>query len=45
MPNYEAMYYALFNSLSDVIDILQKAQREAEQLFIEDADEANEETE
>ncbi len=36
MPNYETMYYALFNSLTDAIEILQKAQQEGEQLFIEE---------
>ncbi|MEM5768978.1 MAG: hypothetical protein AAGU32_11925 [Bacillota bacterium] len=36
MPNYKTMYYALFNSLTEVMEILQKAQQEGERLFIEE---------
>ena len=34
MPDYEKLYYFLFNEISDVIARLQDAQRKAEQLYI-----------
>lgn len=43
MPNYKTMYYALFNSLTEVMEILQKAQQEGERLFIEEAKSAKKE--
>ena len=33
--DYRAMYYRLFNRVSDAIEILQKAQQEGEDAFIE----------
>ncbi len=34
MPDYKAMYFKLFNSVTDAIDILQKAQLEAENAYM-----------
>lgn len=34
LPDYEKMYYTLFNSITDVIEILKKAQSEAEQYYL-----------
>ena len=34
MPDYEKLYYLLFNEISDVIARVQEAQRKAEQLYI-----------
>ena len=34
MPDYAAMYKLLFNSQTDAIAILQKAQQDAEEMFI-----------
>lgn len=34
MADFEAMYYALFNRVSDVIEDLQKIQQDTEELFI-----------
>jgi hypothetical protein len=34
MPDYEKLYYLLFNEISDVIARLQEVQREAERLYI-----------
>ena len=44
MSNYKTMYYALFNSLTEVMEILQKAQQEGERLFIEEAGRAKKES-
>jgi hypothetical protein len=38
MPNYQAMYQTLFKSQSKAIDILQKAQQETEEMYIEAED-------
>ena len=35
MPDYKTMYYSLFNSITDVIEILKQAQIQSEQFFIE----------
>jgi len=35
MPDYEQMYKALFNNVTDVIEALKKAQQDAEDLYIE----------
>lgn len=34
MPEYKSMYLKLFNAITDAINILQKAQTEAEEIFI-----------
>lgn len=34
MPDYQKMYLDLFNSVTDVIEILQKAQQDAEESYI-----------
>ena len=34
MADYQSMYRKLFNSITDAVNILQKAQAEAEELFI-----------
>jgi len=35
MQDYKAMYFNLFHKITDVIEILQKAQQEAEKIYIE----------
>lgn len=34
MPDYKAMYYALFHKITEVIEQLQKIQLQAEELYI-----------
>ena len=34
MPDYEQMYYYLFNHLSKAIEILQNCQQECEELYM-----------
>ena len=34
MPNYAKMYKKLFNAQTDAIDILQKAQQQAEEISL-----------
>ena len=34
MPNYKKMYYDLFNSVTDTIEALKKAQQKAEEEYI-----------
>ena len=38
MPDYKAMYFKLFNKVTDAIDILQKAQIEGEDDYITNTD-------
>lgn len=38
MPDYRSMYYQLFNRVTDAINILQAAQRDGEEAFIESRD-------
>ncbi len=38
MPDYKAMYYALFHKISEVIEQLQKIQLQAEELYISQSD-------
>ena len=35
MPNYEKMYHTLFNSVTNAIEILQKAQIEVENQYLD----------
>ena len=35
MPDYKGMYTRLFNKITDAITLLQSAQAEAEELFME----------
>lgn len=35
MPDYQKMYHRLFNSQTDAITILQQAQRDTENMYIE----------
>ena len=35
MPDYERMYGKLFNAITDAVEILQQAQRETEEIYIE----------
>ena len=39
MPDYEKMYYELFNGVSDIIENLKKLQQNAEKLYIETSEE------
>jgi len=36
MPDYKKMYTTLFNAMTDSIRLMQDAQREAEEIYIED---------
>jgi hypothetical protein len=38
MPDYQKMYYALFNVVTDVIQELQEAQKKTEQMYIDSND-------
>ena len=38
MPDYKSMYFRLFNRVSEAIIILQAAQQEGEDAYIEDHD-------
>ncbi|MCL2856507.1 MAG: hypothetical protein FWE19_02115 [Oscillospiraceae bacterium] len=37
MSDYKQMYFAMFNAVSNAIEILQKAQQAGEDAYIEDA--------
>ena len=39
MPNYEKMYFELFNGITDIIEDLKKLQQKAEENYIEDKEE------
>ena len=39
MHDYKAMYFDLFNSISDAIELLQKAQQNGESKYISNHDE------
>ena len=39
MPDYEQMYFALFNKISDVIEELKEIQLEMEEKYIDQKDE------
>ena len=43
MADYKAMYYKLFNSLSDAIEILQSAQQEGEDFYVDSSDDDEDE--
>ena len=34
MPDYQRMYLGLFNAVTDAIELLQKAQQDAEEIYI-----------
>ena len=38
MPDYKTMYYKLFNAVTDAVEILQQAQSEAEERYIESSE-------
>jgi len=38
MPDFMKMYLKLFNYISDAIDLLQEAQRNAEDMYVESPD-------
>lgn len=38
MPDYKSMYFKLFNGITDAINLLQKAQRECEEVYIKSND-------
>lgn len=42
MPDYQKLYTTLFNRVSDIIEELQKAQQEAEEMYISEDDKNNE---
>lgn len=35
MPDYEKLYHKLFNDITDAIEILQKAQENAEEMYMD----------
>ena len=35
MPDYKTMYAKLFNAITDAVEILQQAQRDTEEMYIE----------
>lgn len=39
MPDYEKMYFQLFNGITDTIEKLKKLQQKAEDLYIEQKEE------
>lgn len=39
MPDYKSMYFRLFNRVSEAIELLQSAQQESENSYIESKDE------
>jgi len=44
VPDYEAMYFRLFNKISDAIRLLQEAQQQTEEAYLESGYECGEET-
>lgn len=42
MPDYQKMYLGLFNAVTDAIELLQKAQQDAEEIYISEGEEAKE---
>ena len=40
MPDYKVMYFALFNKVTDALAILQQAQREGEEAYMEGGEDA-----
>lgn len=42
MPDYQKMYLGLFNAVTDAIELLQKAQQQAEETYISEGEEAEE---
>jgi hypothetical protein len=40
MPDYKTMYFELFNKVTDAIEVLKKAQQDAEERYISDGNEA-----
>ncbi len=39
MPDYEKMYFELFNGVTDIIEDLKKLQQKTEKLYIEETEE------
>lgn len=35
MPDFEKLYYKLFNDITDAIETLQKAQTDAEEIYLD----------
>lgn len=42
MPDYKSMYHTLFHAITDSIEILKKAQIEAEELYLSSGEEEDE---
>ena len=38
VPDYQKMYFALFNAITDTIDVLQKVQQATEEIYISEPD-------
>ena len=45
MPDYQKMYLSLFNAVTDAIELLQKAQQDAEEIYISEGEETEEQGE
>lgn len=43
MTDYKALYYSLFNAVTDTIEALKKAQQDAEELYIDSSEDEDEE--
>ena len=41
MVNYKKLYFRLFNAITDAIEILQKAQIDAEEAYIDEGEDEN----
>ena len=38
MPDYKTMYYKLFNSVTDAVEILKQAQLDVEEIYIDSSE-------
>ncbi len=42
MPDYKTMYFKLFSAVTDAVEILAKAQRETEEIYINSSEDEEE---
>ena len=43
MPDYEKMYYTLFNAITDAVNILSEAQQKTEEIYITSSEQEDKE--
>ena len=43
MPDYEKMYFTLFNAITDAVNILSEAQQKTEEIYITSSEEEDKE--